>query len=87
MASLDFDARKHDAILRSELEQRVAGMNDLLHLRGLNWCDRLDQMVTAFENHDQDPWRVLGKLAQIGFIYCLTEMQGVNVTDEPPADE
>ena len=83
MSELNFNANQHRAILDSELEQRRSEIGQILHARGEDWTDRLDQLIRGFEEHDADPWRTVGKLAQIGFLHWCREANEVYLTQDP----
>lgn len=65
----------NQAIIRSEMDQLKQGLWPVLQDHGEEWVDRLDQMMRAFMDHDQDPWRTVGTLAQIGFLCMLSEWE------------
>lgn len=59
------------AVIRSEMDQLKAELWPQLHAHGEEWTECLDQMLTAFAAHDQEPWKSVGLLAQIGFLHLL----------------
>lgn len=63
--------QQDQALIRSELDQLKQQAWGLLHDDGEEWTDRLDQMMRAFGEHDEDPWRILGLIAQVGFLHML----------------
>jgi hypothetical protein len=79
------DMQSNQAIIRSEMDQLKSQCWQILHQRGEEWTDRFDQMITAFMQHDQDPWRSLGLLAQIGFLHLLESWDSFEVSQDPTA--
>jgi ElaB/YqjD/DUF883 family membrane-anchored ribosome-binding protein len=67
------DLQQQQALIRAEADQLKAELWPRLHDHGEEWVDRLDQMLQAFMQHDEDPWNTLGTLAQIGFLTMLAE--------------
>jgi len=63
--------QQDQAVIRSELDQLKQEAWQHLHARGEEWTDRLDQLMRGFMGHDEDPWRILGLLAQIGFLHMM----------------
>ena len=59
------------AIIRAELDQLKAEIWPVLQRHGEEWVDRFDQMIRAFGDHDEEPWRSVGIIAQIGFLHLL----------------
>jgi hypothetical protein len=59
------------AVLRAEADQLIASLWDIFRGNGDLWVDRLDQMTVAFMDHDEDPCRTVGALAQVGFLTML----------------
>jgi len=64
------------AVLRAEADQLIASLWDIFRGNGDLWVDRLDQMTVAFMDHDEDPWRTVGALAQVGFLTMLISRAG-----------
>lgn len=87
MSDLNFDARKNHALLTSELEQRVTEMNHFLSDKGEDWCSRLDDLTMKMEDHKEQPWNTVGRLAQIGFLHCLTQLNGVYLDESFELDD
>ena len=71
--------QSNQAVLRAEMDQLKTLGLEILHERGHDWTDRFDEMMTAFMNHDQDPWRSLGLFAQLGFLHLLESYDSFKV--------
>lgn len=65
------------AIIRAEMDRLKAQIWPVLREHGEHWTDRFDQMIKAFSTHDQEPWRTLGLMAQVGFLHMLESWDGV----------
>lgn len=65
------DLTSNQSIIRSEADQLKMDIWPILHERGEEWTGRLDEMLRAFSAHDEDPWRITGMLAQLGFLTLL----------------
>jgi len=63
----------YQAIIRAEMDQLKANLWPVFRERGEHFVDRLDQMLHGFMEHDEDPWKSIGTLAQLGFLTMLAE--------------
>lgn len=73
--------QSNQAVLRVEMDQLKTLGLEILYERGHDWTDRFNEMMTAFMNHDQDPWRSLGLFAQVGFLHLLESYDSFKVTE------
>jgi len=77
---------QHQAIIRAELDQLKAEIWPVLQHHGEEWVDRFDQMIRAFGSHDEEPWRSVGIIAQIGLLHLLESWEDPPVaTPRPPS--
>jgi hypothetical protein len=70
------DLGRQQALIRAELDRMKPEIWEILQGRGEEWTERLDQMLRGFAAHDEDPWRIMGKLAQLGFLHLLESHVG-----------
>lgn len=63
------------SLLRAEADQLSSELWEEFFGNGEEWVERLNQMLLAFMEHDADPWRTVGTLAQIGFLRMLSEKE------------
>jgi hypothetical protein len=70
------DLERQQALIRAELDRMKPEIWEILQGRGEEWTERLDQMLRDFAAHDEDPWRIMGKLAQLGFLHLLESHVG-----------
>ncbi len=66
---------QNQTVLRAEADRLKCKLWPILEERGSQWTERLDQMMRAFAGHDQDPWRTVGMLAELGFLTLLESYQ------------
>ena len=70
----------HLNILTSELEQLVAEAHLKLKAEGVEYCERLSELLVKMKQNEK-PWGHIGLLAEIGYIYALTQFDD---TDTQP---
>jgi ElaB/YqjD/DUF883 family membrane-anchored ribosome-binding protein len=62
----------HLNVLTSELEQLVAEAHIRLKAQGVEYCERLSELFVQMKQNEK-PWDHIGLLAEIGYIYALTQ--------------
>jgi hypothetical protein len=62
----------HLNVLTSELEQLVAESHVRLKAEGVEYCERLSELLVKMKQNEK-PWGHIGLLAEIGYIYALTQ--------------
>ena len=60
-------------ILTSELEQLVAEAHTKLKAKGVDWTEKLNELILGVRRSGEQPWNYVGLLAEIGYIYALTQ--------------
>ena len=79
--------RPNQALIRAHLDRAKPEAWDILQSKGIAWTDRLSEMVTGFREHDADPWRIVGLLADIGFLHLLESYEPSGFCVSPDDDE
>jgi hypothetical protein len=69
------ELHQNQTVIRAELDRMKPEAWRILQGNGEEWTERLDQMLRGFAGHDEDPWRILGLLAQIGFLHLLESFE------------
>jgi len=62
----EFD--RNQTIMRSFRDQMVSETMAYLHERGEDWTQNLDRLTMELMDEFEEPFRTIGKLAQIGFL-------------------
>ena len=68
----------HLNILTSELEQLVAEAHLKLKAEGVEYCERLSELLVKMKQNEK-PWGHIGLLAEIGYIIAITQFADTDI--------